>query len=1050
MEISLLTDTGIQFHNTQIEIDLNTRNRNSLYFYQTISKDFFNQNEKLTFHSVYRDNDNDAYYPYSQLQFDEYGELVTTNFTAVTKIDEDEVISISDIKKSITIFKDSWIPVPFFNKNSMNGSFLFGPSGWARMFLSVIESGETSITLSISLAFDTSLSTDENEDRFLLNEMDSNTGRNKFSLCNDTHKNMRYIDNDSKNEWVDEALKIIAKRNNFNIENSHRYIGEYLFLINYLSTAGNLPDVFIHKSNTSNYINVDLVLDIGNSRTCGLLFEDTMADGSFNFTSVKRLEIRNISEPWKVYEEPFSMNLTFHQAKFGTISIPKFPKIFSWPSVLRIGEEAQILLNKYDVSQFVFDEPLNTLSSPKRYLWDKNVSSKPWEFISLPQNDNLGVKRKHVTFEGLTGFLSPEGDVLEIAKNADANWCKSSMMIFVYVEILNHVYSQINSFKFRAGVDGEILKLRKLRSIVITCPTAMSEAEQYELRAAAGKAVSLLENYYTNLSKEINIKSENEFDFSGVLGNINDLSGAKNDGTSIEIIPRPKDINKPDVDTNERLDWIYDEASCSQINFIYAEVAKKYSNNFKAFFEIYGKKELDQSRTLTVATLDIGGGTSDLIITKYAYDSNNSTPILTPYPQFYETYNVAGDDLIKEIIHQLIIDGADKYDKRAFGNGQIRRYAESIGCENVSDKILHFFGEHAGFMGAQHRYYRKYFVKQVLMPIANKLLEYAKGNSLENIKAKVIENKVFTFKDVFSSNPPNDSLIKYINQKFGGSFDFKSIEWEFSIDRINNIIEYKFLDLYRQIAFILKEHRCDFFLLTGKPSEIQHIRNIFVNQFPALRVISLANYQIGTWYPFTTPKGFITDPKTTVAVGAMIYTLASRFKKIQGFRLHADILKTQLISNANYIGHYNKKLKNIDQIYFNPTKNEHTILNAEIPLYIGAKQYDNGNYPSKPIYILDFNKNYLKDKFIGQKVPDNLINLKIDEELNKLRNGRYEITIRREYTHSKEDIFIESIREVGDAQMEKNKKSLCFTLLPANFITEYWLDNGEFTILSHY
>ena len=65
------------------------------------------------------------------------------------------------------------------------------------------------------------------------------------------------------------------------------------------------------------------------------------------------------------------------------------------------------------------------------------------------------------------------------------------------------------------------------------------------------------------------------------------------------------------------------------------------------------------------------------------------------------------------------------------------------------------------------------------MPIANKMLEFAKGKSPEN--------KVFTFDEVFYSNPPNNSLIMYINEKFGGDFDFQSIEWEFSIHRMLRI-----------------------------------------------------------------------------------------------------------------------------------------------------------------------------------------------------------------------------------------------------------------------
>lgn len=807
MEISLLSDTGIQFYDGEIVLDLSKRINNPLFFYQNEEQDFFNGTKKVVLHSLYRDKNTDCFYPYSLLNFDENGQLLTTNFTTIKPINEDDIIIVKDISKILNNYQEEWLPIPYFNKNQLNGQYLFGPSGWARLYLKIEEKSQNSLKIKYTLSFDTTIGkqNDEHESRILLHEIDTNEGYNKFGLCSDIHNNMRFLNNDSKNEWVDDALKIISKKNKHGNVNSLDYSAEYLFLIHYLSSNDLLPNVFLHKSNQHDYINVDLILDIGNSRTCGLIFEDSMADGSFNFTSVKKLEIRNISQPWEVYDDPFSMNLTLHKAKIGNYSIPGFSKIFSWPSILRIGKEAQILLNKYDVSQFIFDEPLNTLSSPKRYLWDKDISTKYWEFISL---DNK--KAGHASYDGLTGYMSPGGEVLDKPTNAYSTWSKSSMMVFVYIEILNHVYAQINSFKFRSDVDGEIKKLRKLRSIVITCPTAMTEFEQFELRESARKAVLIIDKYTKDIQSEFNEPDSMGFNFSSLVEK--PIIYTEGNGDSIQIIPRPKDISTADDETNKRLDWIYDEASCSQINFIYAEVAKKYANNFKAFFEIYGQGNSKQN--LKVATLDIGGGTSDLVITQYSYDSNNALPYLTPDPLFYETYNIAGDDLLKEVIHQVLIDGAEKFEKKTFGIGQIRQYAERIGCPNVSDLILHFFGEHAGFMGAQHRYYRKYFVKQVLLPIANKILEYAKGEKPEN--------KVFSFDDVFLDNPPNDSLINYINKIFGGSFDFKAIEWEFSVERINAIIEYRFKDLFKQISFILKSFNCDFFLLTGKPSEIKH------------------------------------------------------------------------------------------------------------------------------------------------------------------------------------------------------------------------------------
>ena len=126
-------------------------------------------------------------------------------------------------------------------------------------------------------------------------------------------------------------------------------------------------------------------------------------------------------------------------------------------------------------------------------------------------------------------------------------------------------------------MDGDSNRLRKLRSIILTCPTAMSEFEQFELRESAMKAVILLEKYYSEIQEQKKLNIQKEFDFSS-LSNLPSNANKENQINNylkIEIIPRPKDVAKEDHQLDERLDWIYDEASCSQINFIYSEIAKK-------------------------------------------------------------------------------------------------------------------------------------------------------------------------------------------------------------------------------------------------------------------------------------------------------------------------------------------------------------------------------------------------------------------------------------------------------------------------------------------
>ncbi|HBZ7638697.1 TPA: virulence factor SrfB, partial [Klebsiella pneumoniae] len=70
------------------------------------------------------------------------------------------------------------------------------------------------------------------------------------------------------------------------------------------------------ETNAIKPIPVDLILDVGNSRTCGILIEDHGQSGSgmqHNYV----LKLRDLSAPEHVYTEPFESRVEFSQAFFG-------------------------------------------------------------------------------------------------------------------------------------------------------------------------------------------------------------------------------------------------------------------------------------------------------------------------------------------------------------------------------------------------------------------------------------------------------------------------------------------------------------------------------------------------------------------------------------------------------------------------------------------------------------------------------------------------------------------------------------------------------------
>ena len=74
------------------------------------------------------------------------------------------------------------------------------------------------------------------------------------------------------------------------------------------------------------------------------------------------------------------MNVVFSESKFGEINDTSDNKKFTVPSLVRIGWEAEELINS-SVTDLSLGYELKTYnSSPKRYLWDDIPSDREWEF----------------------------------------------------------------------------------------------------------------------------------------------------------------------------------------------------------------------------------------------------------------------------------------------------------------------------------------------------------------------------------------------------------------------------------------------------------------------------------------------------------------------------------------------------------------------------------------------------------------------------------------------------------------------------------------------
>ncbi len=999
--ISLISNSSIQYHKFESEINLDFAKNNKVYFHQPFDSNILDFTLDPLFKVSIEGNE----------MFYRKQELIDRDFIVNNKLKDDvdlskcqEIVDFyetNNLKKALKHFKKKWIPLPYFKDNSINKDVLY-PTDWVRLY---IDCDDQYNKVNLVLAIDTALA--KNEFDKTGPQLSLNPEENIFKLhTNEINISNFLFNTNTSTSWIENYLADAYYGKNEELRYDQpikQYISHYILLIKWIDSLKETPELQLFTDDTKK-IPVDLVIDIGNSATCALLFEN-QNDDNFTFEKVKKLIIQDYSNPQAEYNQPFPMNLVFCESKFGTMNKEKYHNSkFTVPSFVRIGFEAEHFINNANLNLNLGYELKTHNSSPKRYLWDKNPADKEWEFYPTDFN-----KIKKVYLSGISEQLKIDGALT----NGDVFGSKSlfsrnSLMKFVFLEVLIHAYVQINSYKFREEHANMTIP-RTLKRITISCPTGMIQYEQIALREAAEDACKLLNNYV----KYYFDSSENKFWFE-----------------MPEIIPSIKDIAKKLPDLEERKDWIYDEATSCQLVFIYSLLSKKLQGN-NYVIDNYLFKNKDK---ITIGSIDIGAGTTDVMINNYSLNNEHKTINIKPDPLYWDSFKLAGDDLLKEIIQQIIIEGNINSDSDIGCSGVIENFAKEKGIEKVSEKLNGFFGQDSNNFGFVAKMMRKAFIHQVAIPIAI----YYLNNANKNV------GDIVSFEQIIGKEFKNKELIIYFEKHFG--FNFLEIKWKISPQKINAIAGSVFDSLIKQLCLVLNQYECDYIVLSGKPCSLNSMEELFLKYLAISpnNLVNLNKYWIGKWFPFSDNRGFVEDPKTMVSVGAIIALMSGKLSKINDLKLDTEIIKQKIVSTADYIV---KRNHNIKEIILSPTKNENTILVSSLPFQFGYSKFISKNYPVSDLYNISIDNAEIS-KTIKTRYPNKDIAFyeeQINIEKNKInQNLPLKITLSRDLEESKEQLIIESVEDnEGNDKSNKYFKLNYQTLDNEN---GYWLDTCEFIL----
>lgn len=273
---------------------------------------------------------------------------------------------------------------------------------------------------------------------------------------------------------------------------SFEYQAHWLNLLSMLGEQLTVPEVkFVTHTLSTPAIPVDLILDVGNTHTCGVIIEDH-GDANDGLRQTAELQVRSLSEPQFLNEPLFTSRLEFSEARFGKqhFSVESGREdAFVWPSIVRVGDEARKL-----AMQRLGTEGNSGISSPRRYLWDETPVVQDWRFSQM----NSKTQREPLaTAFPLMNLMNDDGEPLftlpqdERLPVFSPQYSRSTLMTHMLCELLAQALGQINSVATRLRL-GFPASPRQLRTLILTLPSAMPKQEREIFRRRMFEAIAIV------------------------------------------------------------------------------------------------------------------------------------------------------------------------------------------------------------------------------------------------------------------------------------------------------------------------------------------------------------------------------------------------------------------------------------------------------------------------------------------------------------------------------------------------------------------------------
>lgn len=1036
VNITLIPGSGIQFWNLQVAREKLKKSR--CHFWEEKIGTYENGDPKMLLHVLVED--------------EATGELVNPDTNGPQPI-ESECYKIG-YEQVRTLLLDQWVPMPCFGirRNGTVVEYDKGPNNWVRGRLTESETSTQAMdgvpSATMTLVFDTAIGPDDDEDYNAPRPQDQQA-RRQFAFMHELTRLSGFLDTNWVSDWLENLLLEYkaANKSPYDNEDPHgpsrtfEHYAIYLTLLHMLADSGQMPTVRLLNDNEGVQVDVDLVLDLGNSRSCGILIE-TFNSGGGQLSNSYALALRDMSQPEFEYTEPFSSRVEFTQLDFGSEIYSRRSgrsNAFAWPSPIRTGQEAVRLMGARDGT-----EGNTGLSSPKRYLWDTQAQSQGWRFNNSHHKGVDGRRREDPPVNGRFRTMMTklkqfrplrsrpnEADPTALINSGPATYSRSLLFTFMLTELILQANMQMNAPHVRMKrKDAD--RSRRLRSIIMTMPPGMPVAEQQIFRARAQQANALAWQMLKVIRGEDSNASFEEPDADA----------------------RRQDEGMPSIELR------LDEATATQIVWLHNEIVERLGGNSEQLFDLYARKrplDLAQARSgaapeesLRIASLDIGGGTTDLMVATYRLTGGSS---LLPSQDFRESFTIAGDDVVQRIIAHIVLE-------------PVKEALRVAGVAEAEAVISTTLGNDQGNQSETDRHLRRLFVTTILEPMALRILKAYESAPGEPPPVQRFDAPGFLCED----HRPQweraiDYLATYARRAGAQGFDFMKIEIVPRTEEIEAAIYHTLGAVIDPLVEVIWHYDCDILLVSGRPSRLRKAMDIVIDSvpLPPHRIVAMHDYQVGAQYPFRNPQNNrIDDPKTTVVVGTALYVQAER-KALPHFTMNTT--QMQMRSTARFIGkldRYQKIEKNprdpdavFDNFRVETPDGENprfVIKHVEGTTFLGFRQLDLVRWNASPLYVLEFtqpgsggrqyegiNDSYTVTLERDDEGEDAAVNTEasMDEVKRQMRDAEH-------FEMARENFRVVEVTNRGDER--RPPSTICLRLQTIMDEQGYWRDTGQLEV----